>query len=382
MTVTYQVLALHSGRDDWLARFRESVASELLALGVHKSLSVSVTDQLLEGAAPAVVVVFVGPAAKSDTDLNEKIVAARSDGLVVIPVVDDLATFAAQSPDSVSEFNGFEWAGVDPERRLAQVVLEQLDIEERDRKVFVSHRRSDGMAVAEQLHDALTRIRFSPFIDRFAIPAGANVQGRIADALESFAFLLLLETPDAHTSEWVFDEVEYALAHSMGMLILQWPGDPTPIPGSAGMPRLVLAEDDVIADAHGYDVLTESALDRVLREIESAHAYGIVRRRKMLLSSVQEAAEAGGASCTALKNWSLDVSGPTGRTIVAVAPRLPESEDLQRLDEARNQIQAEADALLVHATRRIEASRERHLTWAKGDRNLEMIAENAVGGVW
>ncbi|QOR69380.1 toll/interleukin-1 receptor domain-containing protein [Ruania alkalisoli] len=382
MTVSYQVLALHVDRPGWLAKLRQSVASELMALGVHKSLNVNVTEELLDSEAPAVAVLLVGPATKNASSLDRRIIAARDSGLVVIPVVDSLAAFAAQVPDLVSAFNGFEWSGGDPERRLARIVLKQLGIEERDRKVFISHRRSDGLAAAEQLYDALSHVSFSPFIDRFAIPAGDNVQLRIADALESFAFVLLLETPDAHASDWVFDELEYALAHSMGVLIVTWPDEPPPIPGSDRLPRVHLQSADLVQKGHGFDALSSEAVDRVLREVESAHALGLVRRRKMLLSSVQSSAEAGGATCTALKDWSMDVSGPSGRSIVAVAPRLPESEDLHRLDEMRNSIQETADALLIHAARQLEASRKRHLDWAKGDRNLRMISENAVGGLW
>ncbi|GAW49414.1 MULTISPECIES: toll/interleukin-1 receptor domain-containing protein [unclassified Nocardioides] len=382
MTVTYQVQVLHVDRPNWLAELRQAVAVELSDLGVHKSLSVNVTEDLLPGDAPAVAVVLVGPTAKDSGVLASGVRRAREDGLVILPVVDDLATFHAQVPESLSQFNGFEWSGQEPERRLARVVLEQLDIEERDRRVFISHKRSDGLAAAEQLHDELTHVRFSPFIDRFGVPPGGDVQGRIADALERFAFLLLLETPEAHLSDWVFDEVDYALAHAMGLLILQWPGEPTPIPGSVGIPRLKLDPTDIQSNAHNYDVLTPDAVDRIIREVEAAHAHGIVRRRRMLLRSVQEAAEGRGATCTALKDWTLEISGPRGRAIVAVSPRLPESEDLHRLDDTRDRIDPYADAVLVHAARRLDEPRRRHLEWVKGERRLELLPENAIGGEW
>jgi hypothetical protein len=382
VTVTYQVQALQVDRPDWLAKLSQAVAAELSDLGLHTSLSVSVTEDLLPGDAPSVAVVLVGPAAKRDASLAERILAARDGGLVIIPTVENLDRFQAQVPDSVSQINGFEWSGPEPERRLARLLLEELGIEERDRRVFISHRRSDGLGAAEQLHDGLSHARFSPFIDRFAIPVGQDVQGRIADALEGFAFLLVLETPEAHLSEWVFDEIDYALAHAMGLLVVQWPGDPKPIPGSLGVPRLVLGEDDLLRDLHGYDVLSPAAMDRIVRDVEAAHAYGIVRRRRMLVRSVQEAAESGGAVCTALRDWTLDVSSPGGRAIVAVAPRLPESEDLHQLDETRDRIDPSADALLVHAARRLDDSRKSHLEWVTGGRNLRMVPENGVGGVW
>ena len=149
------------------------------------------------------------------------------------------------------------------------------------------------------------------------------MQVEIADALEDHAFLLVLETPDAHLSDWVYDEIDYALAHSMGLLILQWPNGPTPIPGSLGLPRISLSEVDLERDSHNYEVLTADAVERVVRDIEAAHANGLVRRRRTLLRGIQEAAEGSGATCTAVKDWALDIAGSGARCIVMAAPRLP-----------------------------------------------------------
>jgi hypothetical protein len=382
VSITYHVQVLHVERSDWLAQLRQAVAAELIDLGVHKALSVSLTEDPAAGDAPALVVVLGGPEARKSSLLEDYVMQAQRSGLVVLPVVADLASFGAHVPDAASAFNGFEWSGHNPEQRLARVILEQLDIEDRDRRVFISHKRSDGIAAAEQLHDLLTHVRFGPFIDRFAIAPGGDVQRSIADALERFAFLLLLETPEAHLSDWVFDEVDYALAHAMGLLIVRWPGNPTPIPGSVGLPRLELDSSDVQRDSHGYDVLTPDAVDRVIREIEAAHARGIARRRRMLLRSVQEAAEYRGATCIPLKDWSLEINSSAGRSVVAVAPRLPESEDLHRLDAARGRLDPAASAYLVHASRYLDTERREHLEWVTGGRNIELRPENAIGGRW
>ena len=178
-------------------------------------------------------------------DANDPVVAATvaaalAAGTVVIPVVDDLADFARDVPDALRPINGLGWSGPSAGRALARVLLAELGIEDRQRRVFISHKREDGLGAAEQLHDALSHHRFTPFIDRFVIREGEDVQATIADALEDHAFLLLLETPIAHTSDWAFDEVDYALTHTMGTIIVRWPGTTTSVPGSAGLPRLTL----------------------------------------------------------------------------------------------------------------------------------------------
>lgn len=383
MTATYQIQVLQIDRTDWLADLRQAVAAELTAIGMHRSVVVDVTEKTaVPTAEPTVAVVLAGQASGVDAGLASRVDELLDAGIVVIPVLEDLRSFASDRRGDLARLNGFEWSGIDPDRRLARTLLEELGIEDRDRRVFVSHRRLDGLGAAEQLHDALSHFRFDPFIDRFALRAGDDVQRRIADALESHAFVIVLETPEAHLSDWVYDEVDYALSHTMGTLILQWPLDPTPIPGSVGIPRLALTSADLTKDAHGYDILTDGALDRVLEAVEGAHANGIVRRRRMLVSNVEEAVRSGGGQCTPLRDWMLDIVSPAGRSIVAVAPRLPSADDLQRLDEARDAADPSAEAVLVHATRRVEPTYRRHLDWVVGTRNLALLPDNAIGGYW
>lgn len=382
MAVAYEVQVFHADRDNWLADLRQAVASELLRIGMHTSVLVDFTSGAPTPQAPSVAVALIGPAFNADAGLTPKIEEAVESGRVVVPVVDDLASFPAQCPAQLSPFNGFEWSGQEPERRLAQILLEELGIEDRERRVFLSHKRSDGLGAAEQIHDELTRNRFVPFIDRFAIPPGADVQAHIADALENFGFLLVLETPESYLSDWVFDEVDYALSHTMGTLILQWPGVITEIPGSQGVPRVRLKHDDVRHDDHDYQVLKPEALDLVVREVEIAHAYGIVRRRRMLVRSIEDAARTAGASCIPLRDWCLDVTATAGRSIVGITPRLPAAEDLQRLDETRVAIDPGAGALLVHATRQLRELTRKHLQWVTATRDLELLPDNAIGARW
>ncbi|MDV7137074.1 toll/interleukin-1 receptor domain-containing protein [Williamsia muralis] len=382
VAVNYEVQVVHVDHDDWAADLRQALSSELLRIGMHTSVTVDVTTAPPTLRAPSVAVAFLGPSLKLEVSAISQIDAAVRAGRVVIPVVDDLSTFQAESPPSLSPINGFEWSGEVPERRLAQLILEELGIEDRDRRVFLSHKRSDGLGAAEQLHDELTRNRFVPFVDRFAMLPGVDVQTHIADALEDFAFLLVLETEEAYLSDWVFDEIDYALSHTMGMLIVQWPNVVSEIPGTQGVPRVRLADDDIEDNDHGYQVLKPAVLDSLIRDVEVAHASGIVRRRRMLVSSVEDAARTAGATCIPLRDWCIDVDAASGRSIVGVTPRLPATEDLQLVDDTRASIDPGAGALLVHPTRRIREPTRKHLDWVIGIRNLELLPDNAIGARW
>lgn len=383
MSTTYEIQVVQVDHTDWLDQLRQAVAAELQRVGLHRTVTVAVLEARPSGGAPAVAVYLGSPVAASDTAAEALVAEALASGCPVIPVVDDLASYGSAVPASLSGINGFEWQGTHSADALALLLLEELGIEDKQRRVFISHKRDDGLGAAEQLHDRLTHHGFVPFIDRFAIRSAARVQEAIADALEDHAFLLLLETPLAHTSDWVFDEVDYALSHTMGTLILQWPGDPNPVPGSKGLGRSLLAPSDLMTDAHGYDILTDAALDRIVAEVEMAHAQGLVRRRRMLVRSVEEAAAAAGCtSCVPTQSWRLLVEQNGASTLVGVTPRLPTAGDLQELDQAREATGVGIAAVLVHSARVLRPVRRDHLVWVAGDRDLTLTPENAIGGWW
>lgn len=377
----YTVGIVQVDRSGWADAVGAALYSELRSIGVHRSV-----DLVIRGGSPddqPAVVVFLGSsAARTHPTAVDAVKLALARVQVVVPVVDNLATYRDQVPDDLWAINGYRWDGPKAATRLARLLLEELGIEEQQRSVFISHKREDGLLAAEQLYDHLSKNGFEPFIDRFDIRIGADVQATIADALEARAFIVLLETPLAHTSEWVYDEVDYALSHTMGIHIVTWPGNPQAIPGSARLPRQFLTTADLMT-SKGFDVLTDTALDLVAGEIEAAHAVALVRRRNTLLRSVEEAARSKGLVCLPLPGWKLSVQTKAQKELVGVCARLPQVTDLSLLDSGRRSTSPVADSgLLVHAARTLRDDRRDLLIWATADRPLELLPENAIGGRW
>jgi hypothetical protein len=379
VTTTYRVQAIHVDQLALVEQLDQAIQREVQALGLHHSIEVAIGTDPPAGE-PGVAVYFASALALADAGCTALAAASIADAVVVFPVVESLDRYEDQVPDVLRPINACEWSGTAPAERIAHVLLEELGIEERQRRVFISHKRDDGLFAAEQLHESLSRYRFRPFIDRFDIAPGVEVQARIADALEEYAFLLLLETPLAHESKWVFDEVDYALSHTMGLHIVRWPGDLTPIPATDGLHRQHLGVAD-LTTIKGYDALTDASLDSIVGEVEAAHARAMVRRRRNLLRSVEETAEDQGCTCTPSPGWRLLVERDGDRDVVQLATRLPLVDDLHDLDVARTQ-SAGGRGILVHASRTLRDERRDLLTWAAGSRPLALVPETAIGGYW
>ncbi len=380
---TYQVQILGGHRRKWMRKLERAISHEATTLNLPKHVKIEVVRSLGNPMLPAVAVAPLSSRSQADRHLAKRAAKAIKQGQLVIPVVADLNELAVQAPKMLARQNAVAWSGPRPAARLASLILRELGLTVRARSAFISHRRSDGQAAAQQLHDALHHNGFRAFIDRFHIGPGRDVQREIADNLEQFAFLVVLETPDAHSSKWLLSEIDYALTHSMGMLIVRWPDVVHDIPGTVGIPRLHLADDDVVAKGSSRQTkLTKRASSRVLAAIEVAHADAMVRRRRMLVQSVQEAATGAGLRFTTLEAWSLRVDSPKAGTVIAITGRLPRTEDLQELDELRSRVSSRSKALLVHSARILEESRASHLKWALEHRDIEMKPEHSIGGTW
>jgi hypothetical protein len=360
----------------------DALNGELRRLGMHRTVTIAVTEpEPPPPGEPSIGVYFGDPVLAGDPRVTERVAAALSADRAVIPVVDDLAGYLACVPACLHQVNGLHWGPEEAGLRLARTVLEGLGIEERDRRVFISHKRDDGLAVAEQLHEELARHGFFPFIDRFHIRPGRDVHAEIAGQLEDCAVLLLVETPLAHASDWVFDEVNYALSHHLGLHIVAWPGPPEQVPGTDGLLRQQLLAEDIVAE-RGFGVLSAKALEQVILNVEAEHARALVRRRSYLLTSVTDAAREAGLECVPMPGWGATVNGPAGPTIVRVVPRMPTVDDLYELDRIRTKFPGSPPGVLIHAPRRIPPAKRDILAWAGEFRQLTLVPENAIGGFW
>jgi hypothetical protein len=379
-TTNYYIEIFADPTDARVPELQDAVHREISRLGIHRTVSVKLLNAPVKNDLAAAV--YFGTTEIAQDDLVTALVSRSLEkSRVIIPVVNDLTTYMSSVPECLRPLNAFAWLGQQSAEVLCRKLLEELGIEDRQRRVFISHKRDDGLAAAEQLHEHLSRNGFLPFIDRFHIPSGSDVQAEIADQLEDCAMLLLLETPLAHTSDWVFDEVDYALSHIMGMHIVSWPDTETELPGTHGLPRQLLAKSD-LRSQKGYDIFTSATIDRLIAEVEAEHARAMVQRRKYLLVSAEEAAQDAGRECIPLPGWRMVVQSQSGSSIVQVTPRLPAVDDLYALDNVREDFPGAPSGILIHAARRLRDSRRNLLLWAGKSRDLTLVPENAIGSYW
>lgn len=146
------------------------------------------------------------------------------------------------------------------------------------RRIFVSHRQADGQRVAAQVTAWLNAQGYHAWRDEERLEGGEVVQDEIARTIAATHTLLLLDTPKARQSEWVWREIDMAIAGFVPVVpIVLRPARSADGPGfrsaadmdphrvSVGLDAAGVCEPLLEADLAGLLASMEEHLGRLLR---------------------------------------------------------------------------------------------------------------------
>ena len=261
---------------------------------------------------PQVVAYLASTGGKSSRVVNELIDVALGRDVSILPIVDPdgAGDIRRQLPDRIAHLNAAFWPG--DGTQAATTLLEMLGLVEKERKIFISYRRSETSALAVQLHTALVQHRFDVFLDRFAVEPGVDFQHRLEEDLGDKAFVLVLESPELRDSRWVRHEIAYAHSRRIELLALTLPGTDRSelVPTIDDAFRLRLSASHVSEEGS----LSSAGLALILDEIELGHARALRRRREQILGSVRKKLQDDGCTCSPADAWCVVAYEPSGRS--------------------------------------------------------------------
>ena len=362
----YRIVMVHEGCHG-LAQALETAVTRALSDFPDISNLLKFSTALTDARTPQVVAYLASTSGKSSSIVNGIIDTALDRGVSILPVgsLDRPGEIGRQLPARIAHLNAAFWEG--DGAQVATSLLEMLGLVEKERKIFVSYRRSETSALAVQLHTELVQRRFDVFLDRFAVEPGVDFQRRLDEDLGDKAFVLLLESPELRDSQWVRHEIAYAHSRRIEILALT-------LPGTASS-ELVPTIDDAfrrrLECSHLLDdgTLSPDGLVVVLDEIELGHARALRRRREQILGSVTAKLRAAGCTFSPADDWCIVVRGPSGRSgLFWVTPRRPEAKDFHSLSRHHNRVKRDSglDELyssVVHEAGRLPADHQSLLDW-------------------
>jgi hypothetical protein len=243
----------------------------------------------------------------------------RSDSVVVLPVVRSLDDFGKQVPPALCGVNGLELDDVDCAfEHVCAVVLQQFRLLRKERRLFISYRRSDSTPIASQLYAALDARGFDVFLDTNGVPPGADFQDVLWQRLADSDVVVLLDTDGFSESRWTQEELAKANTTNVQILHLLWPGRPERADSAFSVFRQLRAEEFASSDSGPNGTLTQEAVAQIAVDVEGLRARAIAARHRFLVDSFCDAASAVGLIATVQPNRKIIVSG--GRNPLVAVP--------------------------------------------------------------
>lgn len=233
---------------------------------------------------------YFGDQNHGDKDVDAlKILMGNADAVFPIFFTED--HFKQEIPTVLHPINGKLYAD-DVLDSIVNVAFEELRLLRKRRRVFISYKRSDSVAVANQLYDMLSRQQFDVFLDTYAIRGAADFQAVLHHRITDSDVLIQLNSPNFMDSDWCKEEISEANARQVGVLQLNWPGAN---PGLANQLSMVRKLEAVDFNGDSYQrsdaTLKDAVLTEIAAKVESLRARNIAARQDGLTAEFVKEAE-------------------------------------------------------------------------------------------
>lgn len=286
----YQLIMLGAA-DEHETRLRHNVDLALHGLGIPTNAITFLSDvsaSIRSSKSPMMAVFFGSPENAADTSLVTELI---DDSIVIAPVVSDLSQVHVEIPPQLRHINaivlGTNDEGID---RLVTLVLETFRLLRRERRLFISYKRTASQPLADRLYDALDARGFDVFIDVRSVPPAADFQSQLWHRMSDSDVVVLIDTPGFREGRWTAEELARANATNVQILHLLWPGQRED-PASSFSHFMKLRRRDFV----GFIPMqgrwaTKGLVTRICDEVERLRAPAIAARHRYLVDNFCDAA--------------------------------------------------------------------------------------------
>lgn len=187
---------------------------------IQDLLKIITIDNISEysGAEPAYVI-YSGHKDNLDAITEDVLVKQKLDGNIILPVFKH--DFTKEIPDVIRSLNGLK---LDNNiSKICNLILEGFELLRKNRKIFISYKRSESSNVAIQLYEALEANNFDVFLDTHSVDKGEEFQEELWHRMTDCDVIVMLNTKGFLKSEWCNKELEKAHIKRIGIVHLLWP---------------------------------------------------------------------------------------------------------------------------------------------------------------
>ncbi|MEE6130436.1 toll/interleukin-1 receptor domain-containing protein, partial [Chryseobacterium arthrosphaerae] len=170
------------------------------------------------GGQPAFVI-YSGNKNNLDKKTLEVIEHQKLDGNVILPIYYN--DFYEEMPELLYNQNGLKFNN--NVSKIRNIILEGFELLRKNRKIFISYKRSESSNIAIQLYEFLEQNNFDVFIDTHSIDKGEEFQEELWHRMTDCDLILMLNTKEFLDSDWCKQELDKAHVKRIGIVHLLWP---------------------------------------------------------------------------------------------------------------------------------------------------------------
>ena len=242
----------------------------------------------------------------------------------VLPIVPSAPDFNQNIPRSIRNLNGFFLKDERSVLALMNYILAFFGVVNTNRKVFISYRRVDSEELAHQLFDALTKLKYHPFLDSYSIQPGVDFQEYLRHELNDTELIVVLNTEHFDESPFTLEEVN--IANELRIPILEVKFDSFVKMDILAMSKVVDTKEVIDATRHFGDAF----INMITLKIEQMRAQSYLFKRKNVITSLNKQFNAFGL---ALQEAGGFLRCDVTREIYYPLTHIPQSTDLFQTEE-------------------------------------------------
>jgi hypothetical protein len=256
-------------------------------------------------------------------------------GIPVIPVATNFNNVSKEIPESLRKLNCISYQD-EGAQRIATALLECAGLLPRQRRVFLSYRRTESRAAALQLFSELSGRRFDVFLDTHDVAPAENFQAMLWHRLCDADVLIMLDTQTYFESRWTKAEFGRAQLKGISILRVGWPGV-SASPRAATASQVLLDATDIAPTGH----LSGTAISSICSKIELLRSQSLAVRQRGIFDNIHLGVNKAGGKLSAIGQQSValvtlsdgkevflypSVGIPTAVTLNEAANHSPDSE--------------------------------------------------------
>lgn len=305
-------------------------------------------------------------------DRDKDIVSTlMSNGDPIIPLYFTEGGFYNEIPEVIQKMNGKQYQA-DNLDAYVNYALESLRLMRKNRKLFISYRRTDSSKIANQLFDALIRCNYDVFLDAYSIRAAENFQEELHHRLSDCDVLIQLYTAGFKDSEWCKQEITAANQKQIGVVEVVWPNVELDKHNYLCEPFILKADSFDGDFRDNQTLIKDDVVTKLSHTVESVRARNMAARQDNLVGEFISEAEKHGKQLIQEYVYLIEQLGGDNMRIFIPAVGVPQSYDcFESLRFKGHLADKNVEIYLIYDNLRIKKAWIKHLDWLN-DSSLEV----------